>query len=310
LSRSETPHALTVDLEDWHQLLRRRVTGSTTSPSRHVVGDTQHLLDLLDEASARATFFVVGAIARAHPDLVREVARRGHEIGSHTDGHELIHRLSPEEFRTDVVESRRHLQDLTGQPVLGFRAPEFSVGHLGHWSFAVLAEAGYAYDSSVFPIAAARYGIPDAPRTPFPIETDAGTLWEFPLATWDFGGRRLPAAGGTYFRLLPLLALRRALHQAQADHRPAVLYFHPYEFHRGWLYVSGLSWRQRLHAANVRFSLLHNVGTAAVGARLRALLREFSFGPLGELYRRKSARVSSLGAEALATAHTTESPHA
>jgi polysaccharide deacetylase family protein (PEP-CTERM system associated) len=306
LSASGTPHALTVDLEDWHQLLNRRITGSTVPPSRHVVADTHRVLDILDEAGARATFFVVGAVGESNPDLVREVAGRGHEIGSHTYFHEPISRLRADEFKADVSRSRQQLQDLTGQPVLGFRAPEFSVGHLAHWSFRVLAEVGFAYDSSVFPTTAARYGIPDAPLSPFPIETAGGTLWEFPLATWDLGRRRLPAAGGSYFRLLPLPALRCALSQAEAARRPAVLYFHPYEFHRGWLYLSGLSWRERLHAANVRFSLLHNVGTAAIEARLRALLRGFAFAPLGELYRRHSGRAQDPGPEALATARTTE----
>jgi polysaccharide deacetylase family protein (PEP-CTERM system associated) len=236
----------------------------------------------------RATFFVVGSVGEAYPELVREVARRGHEIGSHTYGHDLVHRLRPEDFRADVTRSRQQLEDLSGQAVLGFRAPEFSVGYLGHWSFAVLAEAGFLYDSSVFPIAGSRYGIPEAPPGPFPIDTGRGTLWEFPLATWDVRGRRLPVAGGTYFRLLPGRVLRHALARAEALGRDSVLYFHPYEFHRGWLYVSGLSWRQRLHPAHIRFGLLHNVATGAVGRRLRSLLREFSFAPLRELYRRHS----------------------
>jgi polysaccharide deacetylase family protein (PEP-CTERM system associated) len=278
-----TVHALTVDLEDWHQLLHRRVTGTTMPPTRHVVADTHRLLDLLDAASVRATFFVVGMVAEAYPDLVREIAARGHEIGSHTYNHRLIPELDAGRFRADVDRSRRQLQDLTGQPVLGFRAPEFSVGRLGHWCFAVLAEAGFAFDSSVFPITG-RYGIPDAARTPFPIETPAGVLWEFPLATAEVAGRQLPVAGGSYFRVLPGAVLRRALATNDAEGRPSVLYFHPYEFHSGWLYLSGLAWRQRLNPAHLRFGVLHNWATGAVARRLVALLREFSFAPLAELY--------------------------
>jgi polysaccharide deacetylase family protein (PEP-CTERM system associated) len=299
-------HALTVDLEDWHQLLHRRVTGRVRAPTQHVIADTHRLLDLLDEHAVHATFFVVGAGAESYPELVREVARRGHEIGSHTYAHEPIYRQEPDEFRADVARSRQQLQDLTGQPVLGFRAPEFSVGHLGHWAFAVLADVGFAYDSSVFPVSGARYGIPDAPQAPFPIETPGGTLWEFPLATWDVGRRRLPVAGGSYYRLMPRAVLRRALRRIERARRPAVLYFHPYEFHRGWLYLSGLSWRQRLNAAHLRFGVLHNLATGAVGGRLRSLLAEFKFAPLRELYREHTA-TAGVPAASLAVSRTNDS---
>ena len=302
-----TQHALTVDLEDWHQLLHRRVTGEDMRPSKHVVGDTHRLLDLLDEAAVRATFFVVGSVAETYPDLVREVARRGHEIGSHSYRHELIFRLRPEEFRADVARSREHRQQLTGQPLLGFRAPEFSVGHLRHWSFAILAEAGFAYDSSVFPVGGTRYGIPNVPRRPFRVETPSGALWEFPLATWELGGRRLPVAGGTYFRLLPQSVLRAAVQQAEQSQQHAVLYFHPYEFHRGWLYLGGLTWRQRVHPANVRFGALHNVATRSVGARLRALLAEFKFVPLEELHRQLLGGANDPAGELLGTSYAKDS---
>jgi polysaccharide deacetylase family protein (PEP-CTERM system associated) len=301
-----TLHGLKVDLEDWHQLLHRRVTGGVRPPTQHVIADTHRLLDLLDERGTRATFFVLGAVAESYPELVREVARRGHEIGSHTYAHELIYRQQPDEFRADVSRSRRQLQDLTGQPVLGFRAPEFSVGHLGHWAFGVLAETGFAYDSSVFPIGGARYGIPDAPQSPFPIETPAGPILEFPLATWDVRRRRLPVAGGSYYRLMPRRVLRRALEQIERARRPAVLYFHPYEFHRGWLYLSGLSWRQRLNAAHLRFGVLHNVATGAVSGRLRSLLAEFKFAPLRELYREHTV-TAGVPAVSLAVSPTNDS---
>ena len=159
-------HALTIDLEDWHQLAHRRVTGDVIQPTPAVVTDTHRLLDLLEEAGIRATFFVVGNVADAYPELVREVARRGHEIGSHSYSHELISCMEPAAFKADMERSLKQLQELTGQPVLGFRAPEFSVGSLNHWCFEILAELGFRYDSSVFPIAGARYGIPAAPRHP------------------------------------------------------------------------------------------------------------------------------------------------
>ena len=284
-----TVHALTIDLEDWHQLFHRRLTGEEIQPTKAVVGATLRLLDVLDEAGVRATFFVLGNVAEAHPALVREVARRGHELGSHTHSHELIFRTEPSAFRADMERSLAGLQDLTGQPVLGFRAPEFSVGHLRHWCFEILAELGFRYDSSVFPLPHARYGIPDAPRHPFAIATPGGEIQEYPLATWDVGRFRLPVAGGSYFRLLPGRLLLRALEDIDAGGRTAVLYFHPYEFHRGWLNPSWPAWRRSLHASNLKFTLsrilLHNLRTDLIGERLKPLLRRFKFMPLGDIYR-------------------------
>jgi polysaccharide deacetylase family protein (PEP-CTERM system associated) len=284
-----TVHALTIDLEDWHQLLHRLLTGEAIRPTTAVVISTHYILDMLDEADVRATFFVLGNVADAYPGLVREVARRGHEIGSHTYSHELIFRMEPAVFKADMERSLAQLQDLAGQPVLGFRAPEFSVDHLQHWSFEILAELGFRYDSSVFPLPRARYGIPEAPRYPFAIATPSGRIYEYPLATWDVGRFRLPIAGGSYFRLLPGRLLRRALSDADASERTAVLYFHPYEFHRGWLNLSRPAWRRGLRAGNMKLTLsrvlLHNFGTGLIGRRLKPLLTQFKFMPLGDIYR-------------------------
>ena len=144
-------HALTVDLEDWHQLFHRRLTGEVIPPTPAVVVATHRLLDMLDEVGVRATFFVLGNVADTYPELVRDVVRRGHEIGSHTYNHELIFRTKPAAFKADVERSLVRLQDLAQRSILGFRAPEFSVGHPGHWCFEILAELGFRYDSSVFP---------------------------------------------------------------------------------------------------------------------------------------------------------------
>jgi polysaccharide deacetylase family protein (PEP-CTERM system associated) len=284
-----TVHALTIDLEDWHQLFHRRLTGEVIQPTPAVVSATHRLLDMLDEAGIRATFFVVGNVADAYPELVREVVRRGHEIGSHTYSHELIFRMKPAAFKADVERSLAKLQDLAGQPILGFRAPEFSVGHLRHWCFEILAELGFRYDSSVFPLPRVRYGIPEASRYPFEITTPGGVIYEYPLATWDAGRFRLPIAGGSYFRLLPGRLLQRALNAIDESGRTAVLYFHPYEFHTGWLSPSRPAWRRSLRASNVKFTLsrilLHNFRTNVIGQRLKPLLAKFEFKPLGDIYR-------------------------
>jgi polysaccharide deacetylase family protein (PEP-CTERM system associated) len=280
-----TAHALTIDLEDWHQLVARKLTGVLGPPSRSVVTSTHRLLDLLDEVKVRATFFVLGLTAEAYPELVRDVSQRGHEVGSHTHAHELVYRMEPAAFRADLGRSVKSLQDLTGQPVLGFRAPEFSVARLGHWCFEVMAEMGLRYDSSVFPLSGPRYGIPDAPRHPFDITTKSGTIREFPLATWGAGRRRWPVAGGTYFRILPSALLRRAFREIDGEGRAAILYFHPYEFSDEFLTARGVPWRRRLSSANLRFTIQYNFLTGSIARRLRPLLTSLTFRTLGEIYR-------------------------
>jgi polysaccharide deacetylase family protein (PEP-CTERM system associated) len=231
---------------------------------------------------------VVGNVAMTYPGLVREVVQRGHEVGSHTYSHELIFRMKPAAFKADMERSLAALHDLTGQPILGFRAPEFSAGNLRHWCFEILAELGFRYDSSVFPLPHARYGIAEAPTHPFAIGTPSGEIQEYPLATWDAGRLRLPVAGGSYFRLLPSALVDRALSAIDEGGRTAVLYFHPNEFHTGWLVPSRLAWRS-LRANNWKFTLsrilLHNLRTNVIGQRLRPLLSRFQFMPLGDLYR-------------------------
>ena len=152
-----------------------------------------------------------------------------------------------------------------------------------------MAELGFRYDSSVFPLPRVRYGIPEASRHPFAVTTQSGTIYEYPLATWDFARFRLPVAGGSYFRLLPSRLLCRALNDIDASKRTAVLYFHPYEFHPGWLNLPRSVWRRSLRANDLKFTLsrilLHNFRTNLIGQRLKSLLTRFKFMPLGDIYR-------------------------
>jgi polysaccharide deacetylase family protein (PEP-CTERM system associated) len=219
-------------------------------------------------------------VAEKHPDLIREVARRGHEVGTHTHSHVPIYDQTRTQFRAEMDRSIKFLQDLTGQPVLAFRAPEFSVSSLSHWCFEVLQEVGIKYDSSVFPIASARYGIGNCPRSPFRIETASGPILEFPVASWEVGGRRVPVGGGTYFRFFPLALLRKVFRDLEAQHHPAVLYFHPYEFHDGWLEVG---WKKP-KPVYLKYLVLHNFATERIGQRLSVLLKEHRFGTLRQLY--------------------------
>jgi polysaccharide deacetylase family protein (PEP-CTERM system associated) len=187
------------------------------------------LLDALDRAGAKGTFFVLGWIARHRPAVVRQIAAAGHEIASHGFWHRRVTTLSPESFREDIRSSKTALEDLVGAPVLGYRAPSFSIVPGGEWAFDVLLEEGYRYDSSVFPIQRRGYGYPGAPRAPYMIFRPSGVLHEFPLATTRLAGMTVPAAGGGYLRQLPFWLTRRAFADANRSGMPATFYIHPWE---------------------------------------------------------------------------------
>ena len=193
---------------------------------------TRWLLDQLAARTVPATFFVVGQIAESNPGLVRAIAGAGHEVASHSWDHRRVHHFNPETFREDVRRSKDALEQATGSPVVGFRAPTFSIVRQTLWAIDVLAELGMRYDSSIYPVRHDRYGIPDAPRWPFQAKGEKHTLLELPPATWRVLGANLPVGGGGYFRLFPLAVMRRGLVQTLRQGQPpvAMLYFHPWEF--------------------------------------------------------------------------------
>ena len=231
----EPPLALSVDVEDYYQVqaFARIVSRESwgTYPSR-VTRNTRRLLDLFEEANAQATFFVLGWVARAEPGLVREIASRGHEVASHGMDHRMLTELTPSEFRTQARDSRTLLEDLAQAPVLGFRAPSYSVREQTLWAIGILAETGYAYDSSVYPIRRRRYGWPRGPSTPGLIRDPANgtaTLAEFPLPTIPLGPVRFPVLAGAYLRLLPRWVSLMALEFHITRRLPMILNVHPWE---------------------------------------------------------------------------------
>ena len=193
---------------------------------------TRRLLDQLAAAGVKASFYVVGEIATTHPTLVRAMHAAGHEVGSHSWDHRRVHRFDPKSFREDLMRSKDALEQVTGERVSGFRAPTFSVMRDTGWAIDVLAECGFEYDSSIFPVRHDRYGIPDAPRTPFMAVGVELELVELPPLTYRVLGMNLPVAGGGYFRLFPPAVMRAGLRQANRAAGPnvAMLYFHPWEF--------------------------------------------------------------------------------
>jgi polysaccharide deacetylase family protein (PEP-CTERM system associated) len=232
-------NVVSFDVEEHHRI--EAAVGLTVSAelraeyAARMESATRRLLAQLADAQVLATFYVVGEIARGHPELVRDIHAAGHEVGSHSWDHRRVHRFTPSAFREDLRTSKDALEQATGAAVVGFRAPTFSVVRETAWAIDVLADCGFEYDSSIFPVRHDRYGIPDAPRGPFIAVGKTRELLELPPLTYRVGGLNLPVAGGGYFRLFPLFVMKAGLRQAArraADESPQVgmLYFHPWEF--------------------------------------------------------------------------------
>ena len=263
-------HIFTVDVEEYFQVLAFQGTIASAEweqwPARAEAG-VDRLLELLEQYGHSGTFFTVGWLAERQPALVRRIVEAGHEIASHTWWHRPVDRITADEFREDVARTRALLQDLTGQPVYGFRAPSFSIGPRNPWAFDVLLEAGHRYDSSIFPIRRPDYGDASAPTEPYLIERSNGTLLELPLATTVIAGVRLPAAGGGYFRQFPYALTQRAFRVLEDTGQSGVFYIHP--------------WELDPDQPRVRASLLsrarHYRGLKHTVPRLERLLGEFSF---------------------------------
>jgi polysaccharide deacetylase family protein (PEP-CTERM system associated) len=199
------------------------------SHSSRVEANTRRLLELLAELDIHGTFFILGWVADRFPGLVREIAACGHELGCHSYWHRLIYKLDPTEFREDTHRAKSVIEDISGQPVYGYRAPTYSVIDRSVWALEILTELGFTYDSSIFPIRHDRYGMPDAPRAPFRFQTPSGPMTEFPITTFRVAGHNLPVGGGGYLRLLPRVYTRLGLQRVQREGLPVVIYIHPWE---------------------------------------------------------------------------------
>jgi polysaccharide deacetylase family protein (PEP-CTERM system associated) len=247
---------------------------------------THWVLGELARRDIKATFFIIGETAIENRQLVLDIFRAGHEVASHGWDHRRLHHFTPSTFRKDVLNSKDALERITGEAVVGYRAPTFSIVRDTAWALDVLAEAGIQYDSSIFPIVHDRYGIPDAPRFPFRARGPTQEVLELPPASWRVLRHNIPAGGGGYFRLLPPWVLRRAIHQVRRQGHPpvATLYFHPWEFdpeqHKlplGWL------GRLRTYAG-----ISHSRG------RLAALLGEYAFVRAVDVARHLRKRADAL----------------
>lgn len=263
-------HLLSVDVDDWPVA----VLGPHAALTERVVANTRRMLRLLESFDARGTFFVLGRVAEAFPKLVSEIARAGHELGSHGYSHQLVTRQSPAQFRADVARSLDVIERAGGVRPEGYRAPAFSIVRETRWAGPILADLGIRYSSSVFPFAGRRYGDCNSPR--FAHRWTECDLVEVPLSTIEFAGRRWPVGGGGYFRLMPAAATRAAIGLIEAEGRAAVLYFHPYELdvgEMGELRRDGWEIPRRVTATQALFR-------GRVEPRLRKILGSLSVSPI------------------------------
>lgn len=269
-------NALTIDVEEYFHA-RRLSQGldvddwPTLPPQLPQVMDV--LLDMLDQHPIKATFFVLGWIAKQYPELIRALSKRGHEIASHGYYHHSVHQLSPKAFYQDLKQAKCCLEDCIGLPVIGYRAPNFSINHKTAWAWETLSKAGYFYSSSVYPIYHDHYGWPDGPR--FMLRTPAPPVIEIPISTLRFGKVPLPCGGGGYFRLLPYAYSAQAIRTLnQKDKQPAIFYFHPWELSSllpKKLSVSWINWR------------LSTLNQKTMHQKLNNLLQQFEWGTVSDV---------------------------
>ena len=278
---------MSIDLEDYfHVEALSGVAMRDTWPNyaSRFEANTRKVLELLARHSTRATFFVLGWAAERAPGLIREIAEAGHEIGCHSYWHRRIWQITPEEFREDTRRAVQVLADATGVQPRGYRAPTFSIDHRSLWAIDILAEEGFSYDSSVFPVRHDFYGMPTAPRSPFLWRCESGrALVEVPMPTFQALGRNWAFGGGGYLRILPLAYNRWAIRRlSREEHIPVVVYFHPWEVDPG---------QPRL-PVGLRSKLRHYTNLAGMESRLSGLLQENHFVTVQELIDGWTAQVS------------------
>lgn len=270
-------NAFTVDVEDFYQVsaFEKFIDRSNWAdyPQR-ITESLPRLLDLTAEHHVHGTFFILGWQAEKHPDLIQSIVRAGHEIGFHSFSHSLIYNMTPDALREELRRGKKLLEDLSGQKVEAFRAPSFSITKKSLWALEILAEEGFLYDSSIFPIYHDRYGIPDAPREIHALNTAHGTLWEFPPSAVKLGSMNFPVSGGGYFRLYPYALTRHFLRKINTkENRPFIFYVHPWEVDPD---------QPRLPFGSRAVQFRHRVGLSRNLEKLHKLLQDFSFYTLSE----------------------------
>lgn len=271
-------NAMSVDIEDYfhaHAMEPHFPRSGWDDLPRRVDANTDRTLDLFARHDVRATFFILGWVAQRCPGHVRRIAEAGHEIASHGFAHHRVTELDADAFRRDLAETRAVLEDLSGQPVRGYRAPSYSIGESNRWALDVLEAEGYAYSSSIYPIRHDHYGMRAAPRHAFH-PTAERRLLELPITTFECAGRRLPCGGGGYFRLYPYRFSRWALRRVNRDEgRAAIFYFHPWELDPD---------QPRATGADLRTRFRHYVNLGRMESRMDRLLADFRWDRMDRVF--------------------------
>lgn len=269
-------NAMTVDVEDFFHV---SAFESIISPQQwkdyqpRVEANTRRLLDLFAKYNVKSTFFVLGWVAERYPQLIKDIHGQGHEIASHGYAHRRATEQTPEEFKADVTRSKNHLEDLLGETLLGYRAPSFSIGYDSEWAFEVLAELGFQYSSSTYPVKHDLYGTPDWPR--FAYMRKEG-ITEIPIPTLKILGKQTPIGGGGYFRLYPYQLTKSLVSSyLKKEKQPYSFYFHPWEID---------SEQPRLNHAPLKSRFRHYVNLDKTYGKLERLLVDFSWGTMRDVY--------------------------
>jgi polysaccharide deacetylase family protein (PEP-CTERM system associated) len=261
---------MSVDVEDWPQ----STLDQSLSISDRVVANTHGLLELMDDAGVKGTFFVLGKVTETYPNLVRAIADAGHEIGTHGYSHRSVERMPVKTFREELHRSVELLKQVVGGPILGHRAADFSISRRSLHLLEILAEEGLTYDSSIFPIRHPRYGVPDAWRHPHGVRCANGrTLVEFPLPTILLANMAVPVAGGGYLRLFPYFWTHFALRTLEREGSAAACYLHPYE-------IDPLEMTTIPHKVPILLRLSQGANRQSVRGKLRKLLSTFRFSTM------------------------------
>jgi polysaccharide deacetylase family protein (PEP-CTERM system associated) len=254
-------------VEDWFHILELETSPDISiwdGLESRVCRNTEVLLDLFDEGGAKATFFFLGWTAQRFPELVRSVHARGHEVACHGYGHQLIYTQTPEEFLADIGKAKAILEDVIGQPVIGYRAPGFSIVARTPWAFEQIVRAGFSYDSSVFPSIRGHGGISTARMDPHILDTASGPLWELPVSVAEVMGQRVCFFGGGYLRLFPYFLIRHMARKVNRDGRPVIYYVHPREIDPQHPRIPMNAWRH----------FKSYVGLATTREKVKGILRD------------------------------------
>jgi len=273
-------NTLTIDVEDYWSVFSRDWLGLNAEPSDAVVRNTEWFLEELALHKVKATFFILGEVARKFPSLIKKVAENGHEIGVHGFSHKQVFKLTKGEFRREIAETKKLLEDITSAEVDGHRAAAFSIMPETRWALEVLVQEGFQYDSSIFPIAGNRYGWSNFSREICRLELPGGaTIIEAPLSTVTILGKSFPAAGGGYIRHFPYAITKQVVKHIQKK-RPVIVYMHPYEIDTtsGPEDIEGVLAKAPKHVR--RFHALQLRNRHTVGCKLNRLLQDFSFTTL------------------------------